>query len=340
MSLQAPRLEPVHACPVCGSGRSRELFWAPDRLFDVPGVFRYVECEACHTVFQSPRVVEEDLPACYPAGYYTHEADEKWSPTPAPPGSLRDRVRRAIRAADGAPESNLSTTLRFSGAVLAAIPGLRRRARFGLVDGLEPPAGGGGRCLEVGPGGGLDLLRLRLLGWLAEGLEIDPVSAERARRTSGCEVRVGTLATAGYPAGCFDLVYMSHVFEHLASPTRALEQCFELLGPSGRLVLVYPNPRAFSVRRFGSCSCVFEPPGTSFFLRPRRRRRSWEGPASRTFGRRRRRAMRWSTSPRRGAFARATGGTGAARGNPLSRIASSGRPSAPSWRSAVPSARR
>ena len=260
MSLQAPRLEPVHACPVCGSGRSRELFWAPDRLFDVPGVFRYVECEACHTVFQSPRVVEEDLPACYPAGYYTHEADEKWSPTPAPPGSLRDRVRRAIRAADGAPESNLSTTLRFSGAVLAAIPGLRRRARFGLVDGLEPPAGGGGRCLEVGPGGGLDLLRLRLLGWRAEGLEIDPVSAERARRTSGCEVRVGTLATAGYPAGCFDLVYMSHVFEHLASPTRALEQCFELLGPSGRLVLVYPNPRAFSVRRFGSCSCVFEPP--------------------------------------------------------------------------------
>jgi hypothetical protein len=44
------------------------------------------------------------------------------------------------------------------------------------------------------------LLCLRLLGWDARGLEVDPVAAERARLTSGCEVRLGTLASTDYPA--------------------------------------------------------------------------------------------------------------------------------------------
>jgi SAM-dependent methyltransferase len=260
VSPEAPVCRKLDACPICRCTRSRERFSSPDLLRLVPGVFRYAECEACRTIFQDPRVVEEDLPACYPAGYFTHEADETWSPTPAPPGSVRDRVRRAIRAADGVPDPTLSLPLRLTGAVLAVFPGLRRRARFELVDGLEPPVAGGGRCLEVGPGGGLDLLRLRLLGWRAEGLEIDPISAERAGRTSGCEVRVGTLFSADYPAGCFDLVYMSHVFEHLPDPSRALGRCLELLAPAGRLVLVYPNPQALTVRLFDRFSCVFEPP--------------------------------------------------------------------------------
>ena len=53
---------------------------------------------------------------------------------------------------------------------------------------------------------------------------------------------------------------MSHVLEHLPDPARALERCRELLAPGGRLVLVYPNPRALSVSLFRRFSCVFEPP--------------------------------------------------------------------------------
>jgi SAM-dependent methyltransferase len=150
--------------------------------------------------------------------------------------------------------------MRLAGAALAQHSGLRRRARFDLVDGLGPPPAGGGRCLEVGPGRGVDLLRLRLLGWQAHGLEVDPTAAEQARATSGCEVRVGTLASSDYPARSFDLVYMSHVFEHLPDPVRTLERCLELLAPSGRLVIVYPNPWALTARWLGRFSCVFEPP--------------------------------------------------------------------------------
>lgn len=261
MSSGAPRCETLHACPVCGSAGARERFSSPDLLLSVPGVFHYVECDACRTVYQNPRVREEDLALCYPDGYFTRESSGAWAPTPAAPGSLRDRLRRAIRrAVDGGLDAAVSPPLRLAGTVMALHPGLRRRARFGLIDGLDPPVGRPGRCLEVGPGAGVDLFGLRALGWEAHGLEADPVAAQRARETSGCEVRAGRLESAGYPPGGFDLVYASHVFEHLPDPARALRQCLELLAPGGRLVLVCPNPSALTVRLFARFSCVFEPP--------------------------------------------------------------------------------
>jgi len=234
---------------------------SPDLLHSVPGTFRYVECAVCQTVYQNPRVREEDLPLCYPADYFTHAGELVWEGHPATRGSLRDLVKRAVRhAADAVPEPGLRAPVRFLGRVLALHPGLRRRARLGLVDGLAPPPGAKRRCLEVGPGFGLDLWRLSQLGWEAFGLDVDPVAAGNARARSGCEVRVGTLASTDYPAGHFDLVYMSHVFEHLSDPVRAAERCLELLAPGGRLVLVYPNPAALTARIHGRFSCVFEPP--------------------------------------------------------------------------------
>jgi SAM-dependent methyltransferase len=73
-------------------------------------------------------------------------------------------------------------------------------------------------------------------------------------------VRVGTLATTDYADASFDLVYMSHVLEHLPDPVFALRRCRQLLVPGGRLVLVYPNPEALTARIHGHHSCVFEPP--------------------------------------------------------------------------------
>lgn len=258
VSLPAPRCESLDACPVCGSGVASERFSSPDLLLAVPGVFRYVECEACRTVYQDPRVRDQDLALCYPADYFTH-GGAPWTPTAG--SGLRDRVRRAIRGAvDHVPDERVSPGLLCVGRLLALHPAPRRWARRGLIEGLEPPPGGHGRCLEVGSGQGIDLFCLRSLGWEAHGLEVDPLAAEQARATSGCEVRVGTLDSTDYPPASFDLVYMSHVFEHLPDPQPVLARCLELLAPSGRLALVYPNPGALTARWLGRFSCVFEPP--------------------------------------------------------------------------------
>jgi SAM-dependent methyltransferase len=261
LTASTPRCGELASCPVCGCPSYHDRILSRDLLLSVPGVFRYVECARCGTVYQNPRVREEDLPLCYPESYYTHGSEATWAPRPAPKGSLRDRVRRAIRrAADRVPDTTVTPLFAILGSLLARQPWLRRRARFGLVDGLAFTPDGRGRCLEVGPGQGVDLLRLRLLGWDAHGLEVDPVAADRARKTSGCEVRVGTLASTDYPDEHFDLVSMHHVLEHLPDPAGSLRRCLDLLEPGGRLVILYPNPHALTARIHGSLSPIWDPP--------------------------------------------------------------------------------
>ena len=220
-----------------------------------------MDCGECGTVYQNPRVRDEDLPLCYPSRYFTHDINPEGSGRPAPHDSVRGRLKRAVRrAADGVHDGGLSLPWRVVGRLLAVHPGLRRRARLGLIDPLAPPPGRRARCLEVGPGHGFDLWCLRSLGWEAFGLEADPVAAGNARMRSGCEVRVGTLVSTDYAPGQFDLVYLNHVAEHLPDPRASFERCLELLGPGGRLVLVYPNPGALTARLYGRHSLVWDPP--------------------------------------------------------------------------------
>jgi SAM-dependent methyltransferase len=141
---------------------------------------------------------------------------------------------------------------------LGPLPSWRRRARYGLPDQLATT--GTGRCLEIGPGRGFDLLQLKRIGWQAYGLEMDPEAASNARGVSGCEIRVGTLLTTDFARASFDLVYMRHVLEHLPQLERSLARCLELLVPGGRLFAAYPNPRALSARFHGRHSCIWDPP--------------------------------------------------------------------------------
>jgi SAM-dependent methyltransferase len=97
-------------------------------------------------------------------------------------------------------------------------------------------------------------------GWAVEGLEADPMAAEVARRTSGCGVTVGNLLTADLPAAAFDLVVLSHVFEHLDDPHAALRRLADLLVPTGRTVLIYPNPVGLGARLFRRLWTEWDPP--------------------------------------------------------------------------------
>jgi SAM-dependent methyltransferase len=249
-------------CPVCECSSAAFFFSAPDLLVGVPGLFEYVCCMDCATVYQNPRVSDEDLLDCYPDAYFTHVA-----PPTVPTGglgntgSLRDILRRAVLAsADGWDHAGAPLPVRLIGSMLARLPAMRNRARYGLMDALAVPRSGDRRCLEIGSGQGLTLLQLRRVGWHAFGLDIDPRAAAVATATSGCEVRVGKLAAAPYPAAYFQMLHMSHVVEHLSELKASLARCLDLLVPGGRLVLVYPNPRSLTARRYGRFSWIWDPP--------------------------------------------------------------------------------
>ncbi len=228
----------------------------------VPGTFHYSKCDRCSTVYQNPRVRDEDLLLCYPSRYFTHQGiASPLGKQTAVAGSVRARVRQAVlAAADGGQVTSLTKWWARLGRVLSLIPRVRRRARYGLIDELAPPTRDRPTCLEVGPGRGDTLLHLRQAGWVAHGLDIDPEAAAIASKVSGCEVRVGRLGEEGFHSGSFDLVYLHHVMEHMPNLEVSLSRCFELLTSLGRLVIIYPNPEALTVKFYSSLSCVWDPP--------------------------------------------------------------------------------
>jgi len=143
--------------------------------------------------------------------------------------------------------------------LFSMVPTVRKRARYGLPDELAATHHDG-KCLEVGPGRGTELRLLRQIGWKAIGLDIDPVAAKVAEKSSGCRVHVGSISSADFGNEEFSLIYMNHVMEHLPDLRASLTRCHEWLSAGGRLVLAYPNPRSLVNRMFGRFSPNWDAP--------------------------------------------------------------------------------
>jgi 2-polyprenyl-3-methyl-5-hydroxy-6-metoxy-1,4-benzoquinol methylase len=87
-------------------------------------------------------------------------------------------------------------------------------------------------------------------GWTVRGSDFDPQAARTARTTHGIEVDVGELATIAYPDRAFDAVTVRHVLEHVPEPIAFLAECWRILRPGGRLVIVTPNIDSLGHRYF------------------------------------------------------------------------------------------
>ena len=258
--IAAPRSRPNAKCPVCEREEWFPRFTIPDFLHGVPGAYTYVGCHRCGTVYQNPRVIEEDLGLCYPQTYFTHSMPDEVENLPRSSSSWRGRIRSAILARSHAGNFNsASITVDVIAGLLALFPSVRRRARFGLIDALGR-GDGECRCLDIGCGNGTTLRYLTWLGWNSVGVEFDENAAETSRRVSGCEVRVVTLDAAGFRDGEFDMIHMNHVLEHLPDLRKTLELCSRLVSPAGRLVLKYPNPESLVAKVSGKFAVTWDPP--------------------------------------------------------------------------------
>jgi SAM-dependent methyltransferase len=91
---------------------------------------------------------------------------------------------------------------------------------------------------------------MRDYGWEVEGLEPDPVAAERLRK-SGIKVTEGTLPSNVLKEASFDVITASHVIEHVPNPLQFLIACFKLLRSNGRLVVATPNAKSAGLKKHG-----------------------------------------------------------------------------------------
>jgi len=220
------RTAPRPRCLLCGSAGAVLHTAVADHYFHVPGRWTLKRCTdpRCSLVWQDPMLIAEDVGRAY-LSYYT--------------------------SADGSSvtaEERLSATfLRLDRWIskLLRIDAERRRHAATYLDDITP-----GKLLDVGCGSGAYAAWMQTRGWDVRGTEVDPVAARTARMTHGLTVDIGDLAAIRHPDGAFDAITARHVLEHVQEPVAFLAECWRILRPGGRLVIVTPNVDSLGHRHF------------------------------------------------------------------------------------------
>jgi 2-polyprenyl-3-methyl-5-hydroxy-6-metoxy-1,4-benzoquinol methylase len=253
---QSIRTRPVPKCSLCGTPGKLLYEGFRDRVFGAPGTWNLKQCgkNDCRLVWLDPVPIEEDIGLAY-QNYYTHNQ-------PAPLAGLVNRAcwavwRSYLRHRFGYTQGtgNQWTALLWPLALLH--PG--GRAELDSAAMYLPAAKSSARALDVGCGSGVLLERMKSLGWEVEGVEIDRPAVEGAR-ARGVNVRLGTLHAQQYPGNHFDAVHMAHVIEHVHNPAEMLSECFRILTPGGKLVVITPNVESRGHRQFGAAWSNLDPP--------------------------------------------------------------------------------
>lgn len=146
------------------------------------------------------------------------------------------------------------------------------------------------RLLDVGCALGDLLLEAGRRGWHAEGMELSPYAAERAR-ARGLLVHVGSLFAVDLADGSYDVVTLYDTLEHLADPLAALDRVRRLVAPGGVVHIVTPNVEGLQSRTLGPRWYHYKPDEHLCYFGPRTLRRAVELAG-----------LRWGGSARTGSY--------------------------------------
>jgi len=264
------QIEQVPLCPVCSTQGQARYSTLRDHTFGAPGSWGMNDCPSCSLMWLDPRPTPGDIAKVYRT-YYTHGVTAAGSAFQAHVRntSLSRRLLHGVTAGiRRVQDAVLAIRFGYSqlrkgpmDAVLAwtlgLLPGMGQGASMRVL-GLR--ASERGRILDIGCGNGAFLACMKSLGWDTVGHEMDTVAAQFAREHFGLTVKEGLLADAGFAAGSFDVVTLSHVIEHVHVPSDLVDQCRQLLKPGGKLIVLTPNIDGIGHRVFREAWRGLEPP--------------------------------------------------------------------------------
>jgi SAM-dependent methyltransferase len=100
------------------------------------------------------------------------------------------------------------------------------------------------------------------------GIEPSAHAAALARERYGLDVRSGRLDDARLPDASLDAMLMSHVVEHLPSPSWTLTEIARALRPGGFVVLWLPNADSLAARCWGEAWMGYDAPRHLYTFTP------------------------------------------------------------------------
>ena len=211
-------------CVVCAAAVSRSDRQAASDL-DLPPEFRVMHCPVCGLRWLDPMPTAEEYRLMYEALYFGGEA-----------AAVPDWMRQF------AAQPYQDTVL-----------GQRRDAYRRRLARLARSFPARGTLLDVGLASGEFALMAQQDGWQVAGLDVSERACELAR-AQGIRAWAGALEEIDFSGERFDVIHLSHVFEHFVDPRAALRVMRGVMGPGSLLLVEVPNQFDSWVRRLARCA--------------------------------------------------------------------------------------
>lgn len=235
-------------CPICDSVGASLYTNLTDNLFDAPGTWNMSTCsnKKCGTCWLNPTPLPKEIAKLYNT-YSTHS-----TPLPQPIikksffRSILEVIRKTIFEEYGY-QSNVPTPLKPLLKLISHLHPGWSNSQLNQI--LYVPFVKNGLLLDVGCGNGNAMERFKERGWQVVGTDFDAKAVNEAK-DKGLDVHLGDLKELAFPGNTFDVVFLSHVIEHVPFPIDALSEYYRILKPGGYLIAITPNANSTSHKKF------------------------------------------------------------------------------------------
>lgn len=218
--MEQPYLEPLAACPVCGTAAWRPFLAPKDHTVSALD-FPLTTCGACGFCVTNPRPTRSDIGRFYESRDYISHTNTAVG--------LQDRWYQIVRR--------------------RAIRGKHR-----LIARYKP----NGRVLDMGCGTGEFLGFLKSRGYLTTGVEPNIKAREQAIANHALEVFPSLEQTPALEQ--FQVITLWHVLEHVHDVRDTLKKLHARLAREGLLVIAVPDRDSWDAQHYGAHWAAYDVP--------------------------------------------------------------------------------